>query len=774
MPPIPTPSTNGHAVLTEAQRLHAKGYAIVPCDGKKPTVSDWPEKRLTSKELRASLAGTHLNIAITLNLSNVIDVECDTPEAEANFQKLCGNKIPDTPTWKSKRGNHRLFRRPSGLPKKAVLEIDGIEFRIGNGKGALSVVPPSVHPDGPRYRWLPGLSIHDVIPAELPTEIVTRLQASGSKPKTAGGSSGDDIAEGKRNESLFAKACALREMGLGEETMAGALLDLNDRLCKPPLPEEEVAAIAHSAATGESKAKIGFLARLLHDIELWHDENDTPFATLPQGDHKENWSIGNRCRPFRRWLSKLWYDQTGEMLKAGDLVDIAAMLEGKACFDGPQHQLFRRVAQHAGKFYLDLCDPEWRAVEIDADGWRVVSNPPVKFRRAKAMHPLPVPVKTSGAELGRLLLPFLNVRVVEWSLIAAWLVAALRPVGPYPVLKLLGEQGSAKTTTARVLRALVDPNAAPVRAEPRDCRDLMIAANNGWVLCLDNLSVVKPDLSDALCRLATGGGFATRTLYTDEDETIFDAQRPVILTSIEEIGTRSDLLERSLIIELPPIHTESRRAEKQFWAEFEQARPKILGALLDVVAGAIRRLPEIERKSDAELPRLADFHQWGEAAEAPAGLAPGTFAEAYLSNREAATRIALDSSPAISALLKFLAKNPVVEDTAAGLLEKLGYIDMELKHNPSWPRAPRVLSAILKRVAPNLRQVGIVAVQDTQGGGKDKKKVWRIERDTTGDKPAKVQPVRPASTSKMAEHMRSKGRKIARVANKQTKFSSGE
>ena len=131
----------------------------------------------------------------------------------------------------------------------------------------------------------------------------------------------------------------------------------------------------------------------------------------------------------------------------------------------------------------------------------------------------------------------------------------------------------------------------------------MISANNGWVLVLDNMSTVKPDLSDALCRLSTGGGFSTRTLYTDEDETIFDAQRPVILTSIKEVGTRSDLLERSLIVELPTIPEKNRRAEKTFWREFDKVRPQILGALLDVVSGAIRHLPEIERKPDAELPR---------------------------------------------------------------------------------------------------------------------------------------------------------------------------
>jgi hypothetical protein len=720
--------TNGRAaVLTEALRLYDRGLWVVPCDGKKAIWKDWPTARRSREELASALDGTKLNIAIALNQGGLIDAECDTQEGEAALLVMFGGGIPPTPTWRSKRGLHRLFRRPPGLPEKAKVEINGIEFRIGNGRGALSVVPPSVHPDGPRYEWLQDLSIYEVEPTELPEVVVARLRAPEPPPPQEPTPEGV-IVEGQRNDALFQKACALRDMKLPQETVLTALLDLNRRLCKPPLEENEVRAIAESAAKGEARAR-GFVGQLLAEIELWHEESDEPFITLPQDDHKEHWKIGTRSRPFRRWLSKRYYEATGgAVLTASQVTDLAAMLEGKAVFDGPRYSLFRRTAEHGGKFYLDLCNEKWQAVEIDADGWRVVDDAPVKFRRAKAMQALPVPEEAGADALARALLPFLNVRPAQWPLVAAWLAAALRPVGPYPILKLLGEQGSAKTTTARVLRALLDPNAAPVRAEPRDARDLMIAAHNGWVLCLDNLSFVQPWLSDALCRVSTGGGFATRTLYTDEDETIFDSQRPVILTSIEEIGTRSDLLERSLIVELPTIREGARRAEKSFWAEFETARPLILGALLDVICGAMRRLPEIEQKPDAELSRMADFEQWGEAVEGTLGLAPGTFAEAYAANREEATHVALESSPVVALLLKFLEKNPRVEYTATDLLERLGVLDYEAKRAPGWPKTPRVLSQILKRVAPNLRQIGIVAVQDTRGGGQAKEKVWRIER----------------------------------------------
>jgi hypothetical protein len=91
------------------------------------------------------------------------------------------------------------------------------------------------------------------------------------------------------------------------------------------------------------------------------------------------------------------------------------------------------------------------------------------------------------------------------------------PSGTYPVLVLHGEQGRAKSTTSRILRALDDPSSAPLGAEPRDSRDLIIAATNGWIIGLDNLSHLSPWLSDSLCRLAIGGGFSRRELYMDAD-----------------------------------------------------------------------------------------------------------------------------------------------------------------------------------------------------------------------------------------------------------------
>jgi hypothetical protein len=162
---------------------------------------------------------------------------------------------------------------------------------------------------------------------------------------------------------------------------------------------------------------------------------------------------------------------------------------------------------------------------------------------------------------------FLNVRSdVHFVLAIAWLVAALRHCGPYPVLVVSGEQGSAKSTFSTILRALVDPNTAPLRALPRENRDLFIAASNGHVLIFDNVSGLPYWISDTLCRLATGGGFAVRQLYTDQDEVLFDACRPMILNGIEDIVARPDLADRAIFLTLEPIPEEQRRPEQELLA----------------------------------------------------------------------------------------------------------------------------------------------------------------------------------------------------------------
>src|SRR5262249_44628228 len=254
-----------------------------------------------------------------------------------------------------------------------------------------------------------------------------------------------------------------------------------------------------------------------------------------------------RSKAYRNLLVNEYRKRTdGRVPNADALAAALNAIEGAAVHDGPEHPAHVRIAGREGRGYLHPADPDSTVIEGSADGWRAGERPPVRFRRPAGMLPLPVPER--GGSLADLK-DFLNVPDEDgFALVVAWLAGCFRPDGPFPVMVLLGEQGSAKTTTARVLKRLIDPSAAPVRCEPKESRDLMIQGRNNWVLAFDNLSGLNGWLSDALCRLATGGGFGTRELYTNDDEVIFDAKRPLVANGIEDFVTRADLLERSLLI----------------------------------------------------------------------------------------------------------------------------------------------------------------------------------------------------------------------------------
>jgi hypothetical protein len=213
------------------------------------------------------------------------------------------------------------------------------------------------------------------------------------------------------------------------------------------------------------------------------------------------------------------------------------------------------------------------------------------------------------------------------------LVGALRPEGPFPILIVNGEQGTSKSTLTRMLVSLLDPRAASLRSLSRDERDLAIAAHNARVLAFDNISGISNLLSDALCRLSTGGGFGTRELHSDRDEVLFDEKRPVIINGIPDFATRPDLGDRAIAITLKPISRQERRTESALWQDFETAWPEILGALLDAVSSALRNLGSVTVNRPE---RMADFVHWLTAAEPGLGWPPGTFAAAYRGNRQGA------------------------------------------------------------------------------------------------------------------------------------------
>jgi hypothetical protein len=500
---------------------------------------------------------------------------------------------------------------------------------------------------------------------------------------------------------------------------------------------DDAIAEQNGTPSGRSPTQADILIDLAQTVALFHTPDGSGFADLDINGHRETWPI--RAKGFRRWLARRFFEETGGAPSSEALQSALNVIEAKAHFDAPERQVHIRVGGLDGRLYLDLGDEIWRAVEIDATGWRVIDNPPVRFRRASGMKPIPTPVCGGSVETLR---SFLNVQTdADFVLVVAWTLACLRNHGPYPLIVLSGEQGSAKSTFSAILRALLDPNTAPLRALPREDRDLFIAASNGHVLAFDNVSSLPAWISDTLCRLATGGGFAVRQLYSDQDEVLFDAARPVILNGIEDIVARPDLADRAVFLTLEPIPEDRRRPEQELWAAFEAERPRILGVLLDAVAKGLAELP---RTKLDKLPRMADFALWATACET--ALWPqGTFWSAYCGNRDDAVDGVIDADPIAAAVRAAMTTRTEWTGTASELLGALAeMVGERVVKSKTWPDSPRALAGRLRRAATFLRKIGIDIGFEREGRART-----RMIRMTTTGKSAspETQGAQPSASS---------------------------
>lgn len=712
------------------------------------------------------------NVGLACGASRRVVLDFDVAKEGYAGAELLDRLLREMPTVASRTGGggwHLFFRVPDGAVignSRGRLPL-GVDVR---GAGGYVVLPPSVHPSGQRYAWAEGCSPEEQVSRTLPGFVLEHIKSksahadAGPKCARAAGNRSvglnlerarsalehlapwhcDDYeswlqvgmalselgADGlplweswsRRSKRYEAGVCQAKwktfkpgaGIGLGSlfhwaEEDSGGLFTV--RVGPEAAPDEDAAPEKNKVVKGAAKSQekkqppkqADMLYRLARaELDLFTSPEGVVYAFARANSVRSCLRV--RSELFENYLTALYYRQSRSLPSKQAKTDAQAMLEWKA--RGNQQEVCVRVGGHSGRVYLDLGTASWEAVEVDGDGWRVVKEPPVAFWRPRGLEALPMPVRCS--EPWRLQ-QFINVGSADWPLVSAWIMAALHPAGPYPVLALLGEQGTAKSTTLRVLKSLIDPGRAGLRGQPADIRDLMVGAANSWLLAYDNISVIQGEISDALCRVATGGGFAKRQLFTDDEEVLIDVMRPIALNGIGDVVTRPDLMDRALLIVPPVIPEERRRDEATFWREFEAARPELLGSLLGALSVALKRLPEVRLP---RLPRMADFAKLAVAAEealCPAGSVG--FLSAYERNRSEATESVIDASPLGDALRQLVRADNRWEGSASDLLEILNQrVSESTKRSRGWPAAPNRMRSHLQRLAPSLRRLGVSAV----------------------------------------------------------------
>lgn len=752
-------------LLEGALSMAVGGWSVVPlhtpidgtCDCRRPGCSS-PAKHprtkngLSDATTDADQIRRWWGMWSTANIGAVVPdgfivVDVDVADPATVFRS---DELPTTAMAKTGRGHHLIYRTATAIrPRVGVREH--VDLR---GPGSYIVVPPSLHISGARYEWV--VPMEDGI-SDAPAWIAGSARsprAAGDRPEDS-----DTIPDGQRHATLASLAGTMRRRGMTAAEIEAALLAVNTGRCQPPLPDDAVRGIATSVgryppgngrttppqpvaddhddddtaapddrdgapepgdpgpaepAAGGKRSQATMILDLADNVEFFHTADDVAYARIERDGHHEVWPLGSKS--LRAWLSRRFHQAHDRAPGGQALRDALDVLMGRALFEGSECPVYVRVAGHDDDIYLDLGDPRWQAVRITTGGWEIVADPPVRFRRPKGLLPLPMPVRGGTVDQLR---RFVNVRDDDqdnqWRLFIGCLVAAFRPIGPYPILALNGEHGSAKSTSAKIHRRLIDPNKSVTRAAPRDERDLAIAATNGAVISLDNLSTISDWLSDTLCRVSTGLGFSTRTLYENDEETLFDACRPIVINGIGVLGTRSDLLDRTIELELPRIPDDRRQDEAQFWAAFDREQPAILGALLDAVSGAICQLDAVKLE---RAPRMADFARWVVAAEPALGWPAGSFLKAYTGNRDAIHEIALDAAVIVPPMRSLLESGEFV-GTATELLDRLAAIAGETAtRRKGWPGNATSLSRELARIAPNLRSTGIEVEKRRESHGR--------------------------------------------------------
>jgi len=405
---------------------------------------------------------------------------------------------------------------------------------------------------------------------------------------------------------------------------------------------------------------------------------------------------------FADWLRALLYTELKTGISEFALKTVIGTLTAISKYVGEEVDVHLRCAKHGDDYYIDLCDDQWRAIRVNAQGTKIVSTPPVYFTRTKFMRPLPEPALAGDVDV---LWKHANIPEASRLELLTFILDCFRPDTPFPILELTGEQGSAKSTSQRNVRSLVDPNKVALRGRPKTVEDIFVAGANNWVCSFENLSHLTAEQQDAMCTLATGGGFATRQFYTNGDEHVLETKRPVMLNGINPVATQPDLIERTISIDAPTIPPEARKDEQSLRLEWEHDYPVVFAGILDLFALALAILPKV---SIVEKQRMADYQRLGEAVAQARGYPVGHFSTQYAHRVADGADRSMESygvSTALYDLLKSM-KFKHWKGTVADLKSALEVTSTLDRSN--WPRSPRMLSGQLKRLAPGLRRRGIV------------------------------------------------------------------
>jgi len=460
----------------------------------------------------------------------------------------------------------------------------------------------------------------------------------------------------------------------------------------------------HKDQQAENKAPKVFdwlMAIIQESCELFTHDGETYADVVIESIRQ---TFKTRSKQFKGWISQKLFAEQEIPVNSEALESCLKVCDGLAMT--ATHPVFMRTANHEGNIYLDLCNDQWQAIGINKHEWRVVDSRdlPVRFVRSPVQVPLPTPVKN---DLNQSLTKFsslwdiLSIAEESKPLVTAWLLSCLVPTGDKPILVLSAPKGSGKSTIARFLVNLIDSTKSALLPAVGDRRGFAVQSRHRWIFAYDNLTHLTTEQQDAMCCASTGAGYLERMLFTDSDVTFVEYRRPQILTSVDLVPTRSDLLDRCLLVKVKPLPTGDRKTNEELQQLFDANHGAILGELLDLLSIALGNLDSINQP----LQRMASFHKLALAANIP------NFNQTYSDSVANAQAEAIKANPIAEAIAELGNFN----GSTTALTEKLKAISDDPKVQKLTSRSlGRQLNGTLKT---DLEAVGIsVDIARTSSG----------------------------------------------------------
>jgi hypothetical protein len=711
---------NTNYKLEQALSLLKLGWSVIPLGIDKRPLIEWKpfqSEKASEEQINEWFSKTEVNIGVvTGKISNLIVVDIDPRHGGTE------EAFKDIQTVKSATGGggwHYYFQYVEGVQNSANIK-PGIDIR---GEGGYVVVPPSSHSSGKDYEWIIAPDTTDkLIP--LPEFIKEWIGDQKGKSATNGKSRVNNllngVEEGNRNESAASVVGKLLKRFKEDEweSEAWVLFQAWNKQNNPPLLDDELRTIFESIAKAETSSKDDedgdrrTVADKLVDLvlesgsQLYIDQTNEPHITFPE---KAIVGFPIKSSIFRRWLSGMYWSKANKGFSGDTLSQVVNSLEGKAFFEGETVILFNRIARQGTTIFYDLGDDE-KVVKITPQGWEITMDCPVKFRRFS--HQLPQVEPLEGGKLEEIT-KYVNLKTeTDKLLFLTYLITVAVPDIPRVVLINIGDQGAAKSTALRIARSIIDPSVAELLSPPSDINELAQASNHHYCLYLDNLSNLRDELSDALCRLATGIGFTKRKLFTNDEDVLFNQKTAVGITGINLVAQRADLLDRCLILSYERIPEERRADEEEFWKNFTNEKPYILGALFTNLSHVLRMITDFKL---SKKPRMADYAKYAAAGAIALGRTSEEFLSAFSENIGRQNQAAIESSPTAQSILQFMSLQDDWSGSSSDLHKELKLIvdkaNLQLGGSDGFPKSSNWLWKRIMQIRPNLLSLGISAVK---------------------------------------------------------------